>query len=102
MNNAISIYNLEKIVYQNQFYFIDIRESYQYDQLHIYNFENIPYDILINKLDYLPKDKPLCLICYSGERTKRLSRELQQKGYRAYYVEGGLQAFLNMHNEKYF
>ena len=68
MNNAISIYNLEKIVYQNQFYFIDIRESYQYDQLHIYNFENIPYDILINKLDYLPKDKPLCLICYSGER----------------------------------
>ena len=48
MNNAISIYNLEKIVYQNQFYFIDIRESYQYDQLHIYNFENIPYDIPVS------------------------------------------------------
>ena len=47
--------------------------------------KTFPYDILINKLDYLPKINTM-FDCYSGERTKGSSRELQQKDIALNYV----------------
>lgn len=101
MNNAIE----PKMIYQlvdQDYTLIDIRDSHQYNELHIKNFVNIQPDQLLTSLSAFPKSKPLVLICYSGKRTAELSRQLLQLGYRAYYVTGGFQAFLNIQNDIYF
>jgi len=80
--------------------FIDIREKEQFDNLHIRNFMNMP----ASQFDYskLPHNQPICMICYSGGQTKKLVEQLRSKGYQAYYIQGGFQAFLNLQNNQYY
>ena len=46
--------------------------------------------------DEVPKDRPVYLICYTGERSDELARELLEEGYEAYSVQGGYRAYLRM------
>ena len=43
-----------------------------------------------------PKDRPVYLICYTGERSDELARELLEEGYEVYSVQGGYRAYLRM------
>ncbi len=99
MNNAIQPEMIYQLINQN-LCFIDIRDPYQFKKLHLKNFQNIPYDQL--DITLLPHHQPIVLLCYSGKRTEELSKELNALGYQSYYIQGGFQAFLNIHNEKYF
>ena len=40
----------------------------------------------------IPKDKPVVSICKTGGRCKVLTEYLQERGYQADYLEGGLMA----------
>ena len=42
------------------------------------------------------KDRPVYLICYTGERSDELARELLEEGYEVYSVQGGYRAYLRM------
>ena len=44
--------------------------------------------------DEVPKDRPVYLICYTGERSDELARELLEEGYEVYSVQGGYRAYL--------
>ena len=46
--------------------------------------------------DEEPKDRPVYLICYTGERSDELARELLEEGYEVYSVQGGYRAYLRM------
>ena len=46
--------------------------------------------------DEVPKDCPVYLICYTGERSDELARGLLEEGYEAYSVQGGYRAYLRM------
>lgn len=46
--------------------------------------------------DEVPKDRPVYLICYTGERSDELARELLEEGCEAYSVQGGYSAYLRM------
>ena len=46
--------------------------------------------------DEVPKDRPVYLICYTGERSDELARELLEAGYEVYSVQGGYRAYLRM------
>ncbi len=46
--------------------------------------------------DEVPKDRPVYLICYTGERSDELARELLEAGYEVYNVQGGYRAYLRM------
>lgn len=46
--------------------------------------------------DEVPKDCPVYLICYTGERSDELARELLEEGYEVYSVQGGYRAYLCM------
>ena len=43
-----------------------------------------------------PKAPPVFLICYTGERSDELARELLEEGYEVYSVQGGYRAYLRM------
>lgn len=101
MNNAILPASLYQII-DRDIYFIDIRDTKQFDNLHIKNFKNIQPENLFSYVSTLSLNKPICLMCYSGKKAENLVKELIQRGYSAYYVLGGFQAFLNIQNNKYF
>lgn len=46
--------------------------------------------------DEVPKDCTVYLICYTGERSDELARELLEEGYEVYSVQGGYRAYLRM------
>ena len=51
---------------------------------------NIPLDQLRGRLDELPRDREICIICRSGQRAYYATRILEQHGFKARNVAGGM------------
>lgn len=73
---------------------IDLRGDREYQlgtypgSLHIY------WEEFEEHMPELPKDKPLYLICYTGETSDEFAKELQVRGYEAYSIEDGYRGYL--------
>ena len=82
----------EKI--QQGAFVLDVRSQEEWDQFHIAGSTLIPLDQLQNRLDELPKDKEIVVICLSGHRSQSGTTILQQAGFtRVFCLSGGLQAW---------
>ena len=80
--------------YQEGALFLDVRSQAEWDQAHIANSKLIPLDELQARLDELPKDIDIVVVCKSGVRSKEGLTILQQAGFsRAYCMTGGLTAW---------
>jgi NADPH-dependent 2,4-dienoyl-CoA reductase/sulfur reductase-like enzyme/rhodanese-related sulfurtransferase len=51
---------------------------------------NIPLDQLRSRLNELPKDQEICVICRSGQRAYYATRILLQNGFKARNLSGGM------------
>ena len=81
---------------------IDIREQADYDKetypgaIHLY-WEDMEKDIE-NRTDvclkYISKEKPVYLICYTGQKSMDLAYELNAMGYEVYSLESGFRSYL--------
>jgi rhodanese-related sulfurtransferase len=71
-------------------FFLDVRRPDEWDQYHAVGATLIPLDELPNRLDELPKDKKIVVICHSGNRSKKGRDILVQNGFQATSVTGGL------------
>lgn len=70
---------------------IDIREPYEYQAGSIKTAKNIPMGNLLNQPNkYLIKDKTYYIMCLSGARSRRTSKELAKQGYHIINVLGGM------------
>lgn len=67
---------------------VDFRKETYPDAKHIYweEFE-------LHK-EELPKDRPIYLICYTGESSGELAEELNGLGYEVYSLDGGYRSYL--------
>lgn len=101
MNYLINPQDIPHII-NTDAYFIDLRDKYQFDDLHIKNFVNIPYEQFSSYLPTLSKNKPIYLLCQSGHIAKKLALELVKQNYQAYYIDGGFQAFINIPPSMYY
>lgn len=101
MNYVINPKLLYQIVNKDA-YLIDIRDSHQFNDLHIQNFINMTKDQFYKALPSFSKNKPIYLMCYQGISTQDMVSQLRSMGYLAYYIDGGFQAFLNLTNTKYY
>lgn len=93
------------LIYQlinNDAIFIDIRDKFKYDDLHIKRFINIPYAQFHKYIPRLPQNKAIYLICDLGHTTKELVIDLRRHHYEAYYIDGGFQAFIHQPPPKYY
>ena len=80
--------------YQQKAFFLDVRDSDEWNQMHIPNSILIPLDELQNRLGELPRDKDIVVVCQSGRRSKEGVTTLQQAGFsRVTCMSGGLQAW---------
>lgn len=79
---------------KDSYFILDIREPYEYDFVNIQAL-NIPMCEVCQRLEELPKDKSLVLMCQSGNRASALGNLLTiDYGLTNVYVmEGGIKAW---------
>lgn len=69
---------------------IDVREQDEWDAGHAPQAQHLPASELIARLDELPEDGDLYLVCRSGGRSIQAAMWLNQNGYDAINVRGGM------------
>lgn len=81
-------------------YIIDVRERGEYASGHIKNAVNIPLSEIRQRINEIPKDKPVYLHCRTGQRSYNATLALQNLGFSNVYNITG--SFLGLSFYEYF
>jgi adenylyltransferase/sulfurtransferase len=78
-------------------FLIDVRSDAEYKQIRI-SFTNlqVPHEEILTKINEIPKDCDIILLCRSGMRSQMAAMYLSQSGYdsqRLYNFDGGIMAW---------
>jgi rhodanese-related sulfurtransferase len=76
-------------------YLLDIREADEWQAGHAEQAAFIPMSALIARLDEVPKDTDLVVVCASGARSAQVTAYLNQNGWTARNLDGGMYAWLD-------
>lgn len=90
--NEIEAGTFEALVMAGDFYTIDVRTIQEFEQFHLDNTINLPLDS-IEKWKYtLQLDRPVYLLCHSGDRSQQAQSILEAYWPNAHFinVKGGL------------
>ncbi len=79
---------------------LDTRTPGEYQRGHVDGFVNIPVDNLRERLDEIPKEKPVYVMCQSGLRSYIATRILEGNGYTAYNFSGGFRFYDAVINDR--
>ncbi|MFC3678683.1 rhodanese-like domain-containing protein [Bacterioplanoides pacificum] len=71
---------------------LDIRDKADFGAGHLANAINIPYASLATRMNELSahKDKPIILVCKTGQTVSMAGKMLREKGYNAVRLSGGM------------
>lgn len=72
---------------------LDVREPDEWQAGHAPDARFIPMSAVIARLEELPDDQPIAVICRSGGRSAAVTEDLLARGYDASNVAGGMQAW---------
>lgn len=72
---------------------LDVREDYEWEAGHVDGAIHIPLEQLPQRLGELDPDTDLNIICRTGGRSFRATTWLNQNGYSAFNVVGGMGAW---------
>jgi rhodanese-related sulfurtransferase len=82
--------------FQQGAFFLDVRTQQEWDQFRVAGSTLIPLDELPNRLNELPKDQDIVVVCQSGQRAQSGVKLLKKAGFsRVSFMSGGLQAWMN-------
>ena len=79
---------------------LDVRTSTERARGHIDGFMHIPLDSLRERINELPKDKPVYVHCHSGLRSYIACRILAGNGFDCYNLAGGWRLYESVMNER--
>lgn len=72
---------------------VDVRSEEEFAGHHILNSQNLPLETLRDRLNELPRDREIWLICGVGQRAYYALRLLTQNGLQAKVLSGGMQTY---------
>ena len=75
--------DLNKIIETGNYIILDVRTKEEYDEAHLVDAINIPYDEIDEKIN-LDKEKTILVYCRSGNRSAIAYNVLEGLGYKAY------------------
>jgi len=79
--------DIQKLMSENEYVIMDVRTEEEYNELHLVDSINIPYNEIDETLD-IDKDKIIFVYCRSGNRSKVAYDKLVSLGYEVYDLEG--------------
>ncbi len=85
---------------ENNSCIIDVREVNEFKAGHLINAINIPMSEFRNRLDEIPRDRPVYLHCRSSQRSYNVIKALQALGYTNLYNISG--SYLGISVHEYF
>jgi len=68
---------------------VDVREPVELAEVRTDRAQSMPMSTFLEHLDELP-DQPIYLLCHSGSRSARVAAYLEQQGYDAVNIAGGI------------
>jgi len=93
-------HDVENLARDGSVFLLDTRTPFEVMQGKIDGFVNIPLDELRERLDEIPKDKPIYVHCHSGLRSYLACRILTGNGYDCYNLAGGWRLYESVINER--
>lgn len=72
---------------------LDVREDWEYQQVHIEGSRHLPMGELPSRLDELNPEQVLLVLCHHGNRSQQVAAWLQSRGYKTSNVAGGIEAW---------
>jgi len=95
----IKVSEIREIV-ENGGYIIDVRDKDEFEAGHIKTAHNIPMSEFRDRLNEIPKDRPVYVHCRSAQRSYNVTRALGQLGFDNIYNISG--SFLGICYNEYF
>ncbi|WP_242132467.1 molybdopterin-synthase adenylyltransferase MoeB [Aestuariivivens marinum] len=93
-NNEIMPKSLFDLINKKNVFLLDVREPYEYEIAKIKGSVLIPQEQVSNKLDVLPKDKTIVVMCHHGGRSKKVVEYLIDNGFnKVYNLKGGIDKY---------
>ena len=72
---------------------LDVREQSEWDGGHSPDAHLIPMGQVMDRLDEIPTDSEIVVVCHSGYRSWQVTTALVSGGYDAVNVAGGMEAW---------
>lgn len=73
---------------------IDVREPVEYAEAHVPGAQLIPMGQLASRLDEVPRERTVYVICRTGNRSGQMGPLLDAHGYDSVNVLGGTKAWV--------
>jgi len=77
-------------MYQEGTFVLDVRTPEEWNEFHAPDTTLVPLDELAARVNELPKDQPIVVVCRSGNRSQTGRDILLQAGFNATSMTGGL------------
>lgn len=75
---------------------IDLRSPEEYEKETYPGAVNLFWEGLDEHKDEIAKDKPVYLICYTGQKSDEIAENLVEQGYEAYSIQNGFHSYLRL------
>jgi NADPH-dependent 2,4-dienoyl-CoA reductase/sulfur reductase-like enzyme/rhodanese-related sulfurtransferase len=72
---------------------VDVREPGEFEAGHLEGAVNVPLSQLRERMDELPRDRPLWVYCQVGQRAYYATRALRLQGFDVYNLTGGFKTY---------
>ena len=93
-------HDVENLPRDGSVFLLDTRTPFEVMNGKIDGFVNIPLDELRERIDEIPKDRPIYVHCHSGLRSYLACRILTGNGYDCYNLAGGWRLYESVINER--
>lgn len=91
--NAMNTQDFQLLLDTQEIAILDIRDKGAFQEGHLDNAISMPVTTLPNRLDELQKDKTYYIISHSGRRGRTITEFLNNHGFQAVAIIGGMKAF---------
>jgi rhodanese-related sulfurtransferase len=78
---------------RDSFTFLDVREWYEWEAGTVEGSLHIPIGTLTDRVNEVPKDRTVVVVCQVGQRSALAADYLNRLGYDAHNLEGGVEAW---------
>ncbi|MAO63905.1 MAG: MBL fold metallo-hydrolase [Balneola sp.] len=79
---------------EGEAHLLDVRKQSEFEEGHIPGAQNIAHTRLLDRLDEVPKDKPVMVSCRSGRRSAVASALLEREDFVVKYVDDTIEEWL--------